>query len=128
MRRIACLVGALAVTACADLSQQNSDLAFLARGVIVGQSRAQVLACAGKPQREEVNGEAETLTYFASSGERTLVIGSANGIANVPHSCEVTLVLRRGYVEDVRYAGRTGGLLTPDEECAVIVRKCMRPR
>ena len=101
----------------------------MARAHIIGQSRAEVLACAGKPERNVVNGESETLVYAASSGESTLMVGAGNTLlSNVRHSCEVTMVLRRGYVENVLYAGRTGGTLTPDEECAPIVRKCMKVR
>ena len=126
---MAVLLEALVVSASANTSQQNADTAFMARAVIIGQSRAEILACAGKPERAAVNGDAETLVYTASSGESTLMVGAGNTLlSNVRHSCEVTLVLRRGYVEDVLYSGRTGGTLTPDEECAPIVSKCMSPR
>ena len=128
-RGLTVLVAALVVAACANPSQQNADTAFMARAHIIGQSRAEVLACAGKPERNVVNGESETLVYAASSGESTLMVGAGNTLlSNVRHSCEVTMVLRRGYVENVLYAGRTGGTLTPDEECAPIVSKCMSPR
>lgn len=128
-RRFAALVLVLLASACSTTSQEDADTAFLARAVIIGQSRAEVLACAGKPERSAVQGDSEMLVYTASSGESTLMVGAGgNLLSNVKHSCEVTMVLRRGYVEDVLYAGRTGGTTTPDEECAPIVRKCMSVR
>ncbi len=130
MKRIAGLLVVLVVSACASTSQENSDLAFHARTQLIGLSRAQILACAGKPERTAVSGESESFTYSASSGETTLMIGAGgSALSNVRHSCEVTYVLRRGYVEDILYAGaRTGGTLTPDEECAPIVRTCLKTR
>lgn len=127
--RLAAIVTALIASACSTTSLDNSDTAFLARAVIIGQSRAEILACAGKPERSSVQGDSETLIYTASSGESTLMVGAGgNLLSNVKHSCEVTMILRRGYVEDVLYAGRTGGTTTPDEECAPIVSKCMGAR
>ena len=123
------MVMALMASACSTTSQEDADTAFLARAVIIGQSRAEVLTCAGKPERSSIQGDSETLVYTASSGESTLMVGAGgNLLSNVRHSCEVTMILRRGYVEDVLYAGRTGGTTTPDEECAPIVRKCMSVR
>ncbi len=128
-RRMAAIAMALIASACSTTSLDDADTAFLARAVIVGQSRAEVLACAGKPERSTVQGEGEMLVYSASSGESTLMVGAGGTLlSNVKHSCEVTMVLRRGYVEDVLYSGRTGGTTTPDEECAPIVRKCMSVR
>ena len=116
----------LMVPACASTSQRDADIAFLARAVIVGQSRAEVLECAGKPERSVVRGDSELLVYTASSGESTLMVGAGgNLLSNVKHSCEVTMVLRRGYVEEVQYTGLTGGTTTPDQECAPIVKQCM---
>ena len=130
MKRIAGLFSALVVSACASTSQENSDLAFHARTQLIGLSRAQILACAGKPERAQVSGDTEAFTYSASTGETTLMIGAGgSALSNVRHSCEVSYVLRRGYVEDILYLGaRTGGTLTPDEECAPIVRKCLKTR
>lgn len=130
MKRIAGLVSTLVISACASTSQQNSDLAFFAHTQLIGLSKAQILACAGKPERTAASGDKESLTYSASSGESTLMIGAGGSpLSNVRHSCEVIYVLRRGYVEDIQYAGaRTGGTLTPDEECAVLVRKCASAR
>ena len=126
---MAALVVALIASACSTASLDDSDTAFLARAVIIGQSRAEVLACAGKPERSTVQGDTETFVYTASSGESTLMVGAGgNLLSNVKHSCEVSMVLRRGYVEDVLYAGRTGGTTTPGEECAPIVKRCMSAR
>ncbi len=116
----------LALAACASTSIRDSDAAFLARAELVGLSKSQVIDCAGKPESVETKGEKESLSYSASSGETTLVMGAKSTLlANARHACKVVFVLRRGFVEDVEYVGeRTGGMLTPGEECLPIVRKC----
>lgn len=125
----AALLAALALAGCVNTSQQNADLASLARTALIGQQRSQILECAGKPEHAETKGDIETLRYSSSSGESTIMLGAGSTlISNVQHSCTVTLLLRRGFVEDVQYAGRTGATLTPDEECAAVVRKCTRLR
>jgi hypothetical protein len=105
---------------------QNSDAAFLARSQLVGLSKAQVVACAGQPERTETAVDSESLSYSASSGETGYAPGSGGSLlTQVRRSCEVVFVLRRGYVQDVKYVGeRTGGVLTPGEECLPIVKKC----
>ena len=131
MKQIGSLVAALLVSACANTSTgtSNTDIAFHARLDVIGLSRAQVLACAGKPERTVVSGETESFSYSASSGETTLMIGGGSVLSNVRHACNVTYVLRRGYVEDVVYTGaRTGGTTTPDAECAPVVKKCLGAR
>lgn len=130
MKRFACLFSALLVSACANTRQENADLAFFARTQLIGLSKAQILACAGKPERTAASGDKESFTFSTSSGETTLMLGAGgSAISSVRHSCEVTYVFRRGYVEDILYSGaRTGGTLTPDDECAPIVRKCMNRR
>ena len=60
---------------------------------------------------------------------RSIVIGASGGaVQKSQHSCEVSFLMRDNWVTEVRYAGRTGNTLTPDEECAPIVRKCMNVR
>jgi len=130
MKRIAGLIPALLISACANTGMENSDIAFFAHSQLIGLSKAQILACAGKPAYTDASGDRELLSYSASSGDTTLMIGAGGKVlSNVRNSCDVTYVLRRGYVEDVRFTGaRTGGTFTPDEECAVIVRKCVGVR
>jgi hypothetical protein len=130
INRILALGSVLVVTACASQSMRDSDAAFIAQAELVGLSRAQVIACAGKPDSSVTKGDAESLTYSASSGETAMTVGGRGALLeNAPRSCKVVFGLRRGYVEGVEYVGaRTGGLLTPGEECLPIVRKCTGPR
>lgn len=128
--RILALGSVFVVTACASQSMRDSDAAFIAQAELVGLSREQVIACAGKPDSSETKGDTERLTYSASSGETSLTVGGRGTLLeNAPRSCKVVFGLRRGYVDGVEYVGsRTGGMLTPGEECLPIVRKCTGPR
>ena len=130
MQRVAGLILVLVLCACASTSLQKSDAASLARPQLVGLSKAEVLACAGQPERTEAGVDSESLSYSASSGETGYAVGTGSSLlSKVRRSCEVVFVLRRGYVEDVKYVGeQTGGMLTPDEECFPIVKKCVSSR
>lgn len=129
----ALLLPALAALAplagCVEGSRPDADLAQQARAWLVGLSREQIIGCAGKPERIEGNAASEALVYSSSSGESSIVIGASGGpVQKSQHSCEVSFLMRDNWVVEVRYAGRTGNTLTPDEECAPIVRKCMNVR
>lgn len=40
--------------------------------------------------------------------------------------CEATFTLKDGIVKKITYHGRTGGLLTKDEQCAFIIENCLK--
>lgn len=114
---------------CVEGSRQDAEIAQQARAWLVGLSRDQILGCAGKPERIAGPARSESLVYSSASGDSSIVIGSSGGpVQKSVHSCEVTFVMRDNWVVEVQYAGRTGNTLTPDEECAPIVRKCMNVR
>ncbi len=132
-RPLALLPGAIALLCslggCVEGSRPDAELAQQARAWLVGLSRDQILECAGKPERISGPARSESLVYTSSSGDSSIVIGAAGGpVQKSRHSCDVTFVMRDNWVVEVQYAGRTGNTLTPDEECAPIVRKCMRVR
>ena len=130
MKHALVLAAALGLSACASTDLAQSDAAFLAQAAIVGKSRAELVACAGTPESTEVKGDTEALHYSSASGKTVLMVGAGDKmISNEPYACRVTFVLRRGFVEDVVYTGRTGRTaLNGGEECAPVVSKCVRPR
>jgi hypothetical protein len=75
--------------------------------------KAALLACAGLPERQTTEDGLEFLVYTASSHIlRT-------------RSCQATF-LKHGVVQSVTYQGRTGGFLSQDEQCALIVESCLK--
>jgi hypothetical protein len=79
-------------------------------------SKKDLFLCAGVPIRQERVDDLEFLSY--SSGGDTEEVGKRR-------YCDVTFVLKDGKVTKVNYSGRTGGLITKDEQCAFIVEKCL---
>lgn len=123
------IVALSTLSGCVEGSRPDADLAQQARAWLVGLSREQIIGCAGKPERIVGSPGSEALVYSAASGESSIIIGASGGpVQKSQHSCEVSFLMRDNWVTEVRYAGRTGNTLTPDEECAPIVRKCMNVR
>jgi hypothetical protein len=42
--------------------------------------------------------------------------------------CNINIVMTGGQVSAINYAGASGGLLTPGEQCAYAVNSCVTPR
>ena len=105
-----------------------------ARTKLVGMTRAQVLACAGRPKTTIRDGNREYLAYYSGSQDYDQLLGiEPNSIQKVtgtstPKDCKVRFLLLDGKVESVSYTGNTGGILTRDSACAVIVRRCLPPK
>jgi hypothetical protein len=104
---------------------------------MIGMSKEQILVCMGAPPRQAAVGETEVWSY--PSGGDTHTFGSATGLANQTggatvfgssHSlhryCIVNVVMKGGVVAAVNYTGRTGGLISQDEQCAFAVQNCIR--
>jgi hypothetical protein len=122
MTRAPALIPLLLLAACAfldeqDIARQRADSAAFAQTQLVGLSKAEILACAGTPARTAKAGDSESLIYVSG--------GSA---ASPEKSCEVTFVLRRGYVEKVDYSVTYVGLMARGDQCAFVVQKCVGAR
>ena len=122
---------AILATACANNKFHRAEVAKAAQTELVGMSRKDVLSCAGAPVREAKDGDIDFLTYIAggdSTGAAVGVANSSRGVASVSSHRryrEVTFVLQGGVVSKVNYSGRTGGLATTGEQCALVVENCM---
>ena len=126
----ACLA-VLALSLLAACTLGRSQDAKEARTKLVGMSRGEIIACAGKPKTAIKDGNLEYLAYYAGNPDYDLVLGvkptevqKITGTAR-PKNCKVRIMLRGGNVESVSYTGNTGGLLTRDSACAAIVRRCL---
>ena len=125
MTRAPALIPLLLLGACAALDEQHAaiqraDTAAFAQTELAGLSRAEILACAGKPTRTAKTGDTESLIYVSGADG-----GSASSRQD---SCEVRFVLRRGYVEKVEYSISDVGIFGKGGQCAYVVQKCMRTR
>ena len=106
----------LLLSACAF---QRTDMAYRAKSELVGMSKEDLVMCAGVPVKQEKIDDVEFLTY---SG------GGQNDVGRIlDYNCEATFALKDGIVKKITYHGRTGGLLTKDEQCAFIIENCIKP-
>ena len=94
---------------------QRAQEASQAKSALVGMPRANIETCMGKPFDAETDGITVYLTYNSSHKPEEKLF------------CKVDIEIRKGLVSRVNYSGRTGGLLSQDEQCAPVVEKCLAP-
>jgi hypothetical protein len=128
---------------------ERSRVAHEAQDKMLGFKKEQVLACMGIPANKATEGGTEVWSYNSSNDK---VVGSSFGTATTNASmyggrgyatgqgntlgvgvgiasrrfCTVNVVMTKGVVTRINYIGPTGGLMTPDEQCAFAVQNCMQ--
>lgn len=130
MNRLAMHVGLLLVilVALSGCAIHRARVAHKAEHKLIGLSEEQLLQCAGVPAQEKRSGSLSFFTYHGGGdGVAIAALGRSQiGVAAYKHRyCDATFTLRNGRVADLQYRGRTGGLLTRDEQCAFIVEDCV---
>lgn len=122
-RAVTLAVCAVLLVACA---LQRAQVANQAQGQMVGLTKEQVLACMGPPGNKATEGATEVWSY--SSGNNFTAASYGNGSAvSTSRYCTVNVTLAQGHVASVNYVGPTGGLLSPNEQCAFAVANCVAP-
>ena len=130
MRTIACVIAiSIILTACAI---QRAQVANEAQDRMVGMTKEQILSCMGPPMAKAAEGATEVWSY-TSGNNRTDVstfgnvsrggFFSAGGVAESRY-CTVNVTMMNGRVNRMNYVGPTGGVLTPNEQCAFAVKNC----
>ena len=135
LNRMMGLVLAGALSACASAA---SERALLAREALIGMPKAQLLSCAGVPDRSRTEASAEYFTYeneqvYGYGGGTTVgVFGGSGHVGtglSVPLStrlqseyCEATFTLIDGRVAQLVYNSSRGGRYA---ECARIIEICL---
>jgi hypothetical protein len=110
-----------------ERSQEAKD----ARTAMLGMSRSQVLACAGQPRSTVKDADHEIFTYFIGQPDYDRILGiqptDAQRVtgSTKPKYCRVRILFRGDVVDKVDYSGNTGGILTRDEICASVVKRCL---
>lgn len=120
--------------ACANAA---SERALLAQQALIGMPKAQLLSCAGVPDRSREEASGEYFTYeneriYGTTGTTVGVFGGSGHVGgglSVPLStrlqseyCEATFTLVGGRVVALVYNSSRGGRYA---ECARIVESCL---
>lgn len=117
-------------------ASRRQETAEMARTQLVGMSRENLLACAGRPATRT---QAEDLEYFVyvrrEAGIDTATrepVGATGGLGAPPTStlslqCEATVKLEQGKVSSISYRGQSGGVVMNRQEvCGYIFERCVR--
>lgn len=136
-RRLLALAGALLIAAC---TSADSERALRAQTALIGMPSAQLLSCAGVPDRSRRDGDTEFFTYenerFESTGGASVGVfggsGHVGGGVRLPLGaqvnsdyCEATFTLRNGVVTDLVYNTARGDGLRRYSVCGRIVESCL---
>lgn len=115
------------VIALSGCALHRARVARTAERQLIGLPEEELLQCAGAPAQEKRTGSLSFLTYHGGGDAVAFAQGqSQSGTATIQHRyCDATFTLRNGRVTDLQYRGRTGGLLTRDEQCAFVVEDCV---
>lgn len=109
--------------------------AELAQTQLIGLSRSELLACAGKPMTQTGSDTAEYFIYVRHEGGNGLApepVGSASSAApisstSVPLRCAATVKLEQGRVSSISYQGHTGGtIFNRQQVCGYIFERCVK--
>jgi hypothetical protein len=117
----------------AGCALERAQIAEDARSQMLGMSKETVLACMGPPNSRMAEGSTEVWAYQSGNGHVDMSV-HAHGVGHMATGsgvatnrfCSVQVVMQGGRVARLNYAGPTGGLLTPGEQCAFAVRNCVR--
>lgn len=95
------LVGLTAVNGCATAATVGE---YPNQQKVIGKSKADILACAGKPVKEQTRNDVVLLQYYREAPvlEESQPVGKGS-ISTIRHGCWATVVLTDDRVTDVRY-------------------------
>jgi hypothetical protein len=109
------------LSACA---MQRAEVANDAQNKMLGLAKEQVLACMGPPVNKATVGATEVWSYDSGNGFTASSYGNGFASSSTRH-CTVNVTMTNGTVSALNYMGPTGGLLSPNEQCAYAVANCV---
>lgn len=114
------LTGAIAAVGCVAATPALSPIQEL----LVGQTKQEVLACAGPPLSTVRKGEATILSYYKEcpAMERSF-FGTKGSVPVLRHGCRALVTLEGDRVAEVRYEPTPGGGV---DHCEEIFVQCVR--
>jgi len=125
MKRVVTIAGLLvlsAMTGCA----MKPEVDQIAQSKMIGLSQKQILACMGEPAKRRSIGSTQILSF--ASG-KVGIEGEGFGTFGYPRhaTCNVEIVLTKGKVSQIGYAGPSGDTLDLGERCTFDVNRCVPP-
>jgi hypothetical protein len=95
------LLGLMTIAGCATAATVGE---YPNQQKVIGKSKADVLACAGKPVKEQTRNDVVLLQYYREAPvlEESQPVGKGSMSTN-RHGCWATVVLTEDRVTDVRY-------------------------
>ncbi len=95
------LVGLMTIAGCATAATVGE---YPNQQKVIGKSKADVLACAGKPVKEQTRNDVVLLQYYREAPilEESQPVGKGS-VSTIRHGCWATVVLTDDRVTDVRY-------------------------
>ncbi|WP_455388234.1 hypothetical protein [Petrachloros mirabilis] len=120
-----CLWGAT-VTGCVE-ALPNGSVDHSDQQALIGKTKQELLACAGKPVGEKTQDDLTVLTYYkeASLLEESFP-ESRSSFSKVHHGCRATVVLQRDRINEVRYESVPSSYQDEDH-CVEIFERCTSP-
>jgi len=125
MKRLVLLTAAVVLAGCSYYADQRT--ADAAKVQMVGQSRAQVLACMGAPAGSAIADTSEVWSYGGNDQTVTMLMPAGTAALGVSHTytCRAHVTFQEGRVVNVRYQSR-GAFDAPDYVCGPLVQACVR--
>ena len=96
------VIGLATITSCASAPAAVGE--YPNQHKVIGKSKADVLACAGKPVKEQTRNDVVLLQYYKEAPvlEESQPVGKGS-MSTIRHGCWATVVLMDDRVTDVRY-------------------------
>ncbi|MBH0203301.1 MAG: hypothetical protein HP496_13635 [Nitrospira sp.] len=93
---------------------------------MMGQSQSAILACAGTPKKETIDGERTVLRYYREAPilEESRPVGKGS-FATIRHGCWATVILSDDRVVDVQYRF-VPPTFDASNDCEEIFETCVR--
>ena len=115
------LLGLVTIAGCATAATVGE---YPNQQKVIGKSKAEVLACAGKPVKEQTRNDVVLLQYYREAPilEESQPVGKGSMSTN-RHGCWATVVLTDDRVTDVRYRFAPPSM-DASNDCEAIFEPC----
>lgn len=117
------LLGLMTIAGCATAATVGE---YPNQQKVIGKSKAEVLACAGKPVKEQTRNDVVLLQYYREAPilEESQPVGKGSMSTN-RHGCWATVVLTDDHVTDVRYRFAPPSM-DASNDCEAIFDPCVQ--
>ncbi len=115
------LLGLLSIAGCASAATVGE---YPNQQKVIGKSKADVLACAGKPVKEQTRNDVVLLQYYREAPvlEESQPVGKGS-MSTIRHGCWATVVLTDDRVTDIRYRFAPPSM-DASNDCEAIFEPC----